>query len=158
MVASGDLMISERILKASPLFENFTETGVRILASICVERRFVMGATVFTEGAVSNSMLIVADGRISLTSRSDRGLVSLGEVGPGDWLGELSLIEPGHRMCTATAKTVVNALEMGRSDFQDLTAQKPQACTKLMMALVSRFARRVAQNRDSFRWLIQRPS
>jgi hypothetical protein len=81
-------------------------------------------------------MLIIVDGRVALSSIGTRGdAVMLGEVGHGDWLGELSLIAPGQRLCTATALTPVWAYELRHVDFQRLLGQKPQACIKLLMAI-----------------------
>jgi CRP-like cAMP-binding protein len=149
-------MEAVRALKSSPLFQSFTDTGIGILAGICTPRTYPPGTPLFVEGMVGDSMLVVADGRVALSMKSDRGDLPLGELGPGDWLGELSLITTGPRMCTATAVTPVEAYEIRQSDFQRLTNTKPQACMKLLMSICTSFGQKVQANRDSLRSLVSR--
>ncbi len=48
-------------------------------------------------------------------------------------------------------------MELRSADFQRLMTQKPQACLKLLMAIVSQFGARLQANREAFRALIPRP-
>ena len=145
-------------LKSSPLFRGFTDTGLTILGQVCVQRSYPAGTPLFVENMVSDSLLIIVDGRVALSSQGARGeAVQLGEIGHGDWLGELSLIAPGQRMCTATALTPVWAYELRHADFQKLLPQKPQACLKLLMAICSAFGQKVTENRGALKALIAKP-
>jgi CRP-like cAMP-binding protein len=143
-------------LRACGLLAGFTDTGIQILAGIATPRSYPPGAQLFAEAMVSDSLLIVGEGRVVLTTHGDRGEVNLGELGAGDWLGELSLITPGQRLCTATATTSVTAFEIRQGDFQKLVATKPQACMKLLMAICTQFGQKVAANRDALKALAQR--
>jgi CRP-like cAMP-binding protein len=78
----------------------------------------------------------------------------VGEAGPGDYLGELALIQQGQRMCTATATAQVSAWEIRHQDFQRLLGQKPQACLKLLMNIVSAFGQKVTDNKETFKLLL----
>jgi CRP-like cAMP-binding protein len=138
-------------LKACPLFKDFTETGLTILLGIAQEKSFPKGSPLFVESMVGDSMFIVVTGQVRLTTKKNNQEIALGELGGGDALGELSLIQQGQRLCTATALTPVSALELRAGDFQKLMAQKPQACIKLLMAVVSSFAQRVSENREVFK-------
>src|SRR4051812_14399665 len=143
-------------LKASPLFAGFTETGLTILAGITAPHDYPKGTPLFVENMVSDCMLIIVEGKVTLSTKgTSGGEVQLGELGPGDWLGELSLISTGQRMCTATAVTNVNALEIRQADFQKTLALKPQACIKLLMSIVTRFGQKVADNKDALRSLLK---
>jgi CRP/FNR family transcriptional regulator, cyclic AMP receptor protein len=144
-------------LKASPLFQSFTDTGIAILAGICTPRAYPAGTPLFVENMVSDSLLVVAEGRVALSTKSDRGDLPLGELSGGDWLGELSLINSGQRMCTATAVTSVSAFEIRQAEFQRLTVSKPQACMKLLMNICTSFGSKVQANRDALRTLVSRP-
>ena len=145
-------------LKASPLFRGFTDTGLQILAGVCVQRAYPAGTPLFVENMVSDGLLVIVDGRVALSSVGPRGeAIMLGEVGHGDWLGELSLIVPGQRMCTATALTPVWAYELRHSDFQRLLGTKPQACIKLLMSICSSVGHKVIENRDALKALLAKP-
>ncbi len=149
-------MTSAEALRACGLLSGFTDTGIQILAGICTPRTYPAGAPLFAETMVSDSMLIVGEGRVALSTRGERGDLPLGELGPGDWLGELSLINPGQRLCTATASSPVMAYEIRQADFQKLVATKPQACMKLLMAICSQFGLKVAANKEALRSLVAR--
>jgi CRP-like cAMP-binding protein len=145
-------------LKASPLFKGFTETGLQIIAGICTARHFPQGTPIFVENMMSEALYIVAEGRVALSARNAQGQdVPLGELSSGDFVGELSLVHAGQRMCTATAVTPVNAFEIRQGDFQKLMAVKPQACMKLLMGIVGTFGQKVTDNREALRSLLTRP-
>jgi CRP-like cAMP-binding protein len=143
------------VLRGSALFRGFTETGIQILAGIAVERAFSAGSPIFVEEAVSDALIVIGDGQIRLSAKSASGeAVSMGEAGPGDALGALSLVSPARRMCSATAVSRVSAVEIRHADFQRLMGQKPQACLKLLMNVVSDFGQRLQENRDGLRALV----
>jgi CRP/FNR family transcriptional regulator, cyclic AMP receptor protein len=145
------------VLRESPLLRGFSPTGLQILAGISHERRFPGGVPLFVENMISDSMLIIGEGRVRLSAKSAGGEeVSLGELQPGDSLGELALVSMGQRLCTATAATPVYAVEIRHQDFQKLMLQKPQACLKLLMGIVGAFGHKVQDNRDAFRALLSR--
>ena len=144
-------------LRASQLFQGFTETGIGILAGICIPKTFPPGTPLFVENMVSDSMLIIGEGRVTLTSKNSSGADTvLGDLQPGDWLGELSLIISGQRMCTATAATPVAAWEIRQVDFQRLMTSKPQACVKLLMSICTHFGQKVITNKDQLKSLLPR--
>ena len=147
----------ETTLKACPLFKGFTDTGISIFAAAAVSRAFPKGTALFTEGKAGDSLLIVGEGTVRLSARSPSGEdVPLGEVTVGEPLGELALVQKGERLCSATAQTDVMALEIRSADFQKLLAQKPQACIKLLMGIVSHFGAKARDNRDMLRTLVAR--
>jgi CRP/FNR family transcriptional regulator, cyclic AMP receptor protein len=144
-------------LRASPLFKGFTDTGLQILSAIAVERSYPAGSPLFVDNMVADSLLIVVEGKVRLSAKGPSGEESsLGEVGPGQPLGQVSLVSKGKRMCTATATSNVIALEIRQADFHKLMAQKPQACMKLLMNIVSDFGQRLEDNREGLRSLLGR--
>jgi len=150
-------MAAVDILRGSNLFKGFTDTGLQILAGIAIERTFPAGSPLFVENMVSDALLLIGEGQVRLSARGPGGEdVPLGEVGPGDSLGALALINPTQRMCSATAATGVTAAELRHADFQKLLAQKPQACLKLLMNIVTDFGQRLQDNRDNLRLLLRK--
>lgn len=146
-------------LRACPLFKDFSPTGIAIFASVAVPRAFPKGSVLFTEGKPGDSLLIVGEGSVRLSAKNASGEeVSLGEVGGGEPLGELALVQKGERLCSATAATDVSALEIRYETFQKLLAQKPQACIKLLMAIVSHFGTKARENREMLKSLVGKAS
>ncbi|MFZ5469704.1 MAG: cyclic nucleotide-binding domain-containing protein [Myxococcota bacterium] len=145
-------------LRACPLFKGFTDTGLQIIAGISNARSFPKGSPIFVENMVADALIILAEGSVKLSSKNKAGEeVPIGELGAGDCLGELSLIQQGQRLCTATATSNVTAFEIRHADFQKLLAAKPQACLKLLMGVVSLFGQKVAENKEALKGLLTKP-
>lgn len=149
-------MTAAEVLRGCGLLAGFTDTGIQILASAATPRQYPAGSPLFVENMVSDSLIVVADGRVILSVQGDKAPLAVGELGPGDWLGELSLVTPGQRLCSATAYTNVATFELRHADFQRLAATKPQACLKLVMAICAQVGQKVASNRESLRALVLR--
>lgn len=144
-------------LRACALFKGFTDTGLTILAGIATERVYPKGVPLFVENMVADTLLILVEGKVAISATNTAGEdVDLGELTRGDYLGELSLIQQGQRLCTATAASQVTALEIRHADFQRLMGQKPQACIKLLMGICSTFGQKVLDNREALRALLPR--
>ena len=149
------MAVDAAALRACPLFKGFTDTGLSIIASIAQPRAFPRGAALFSENAPGDSLLILTEGTVRLSARSSAGEeTTLGDVGPGEPLGELSLVQQGPRLCTATAGTDVLAVEIRHGDFQQLLAAKPQACIKLLMGIVAHVGQKLRDNREAWRSLV----
>jgi CRP-like cAMP-binding protein len=127
------------------------------MASAFKERSFARGATLFAEDAPAQSMLVLGSGKVLLRTNGPGGEeISLGELGPSDYLGETCLVQTGQRMCTAVAVEPVSALELEHAEFQKLLAQKPQAGIKLLLAVFQQFAAKVSENRALLRAAVQK--
>ncbi len=144
----------EDVLKASPLFKDFSPTGLQILASIVNEKVVPQGTPLFAENMVTDSVILLVEGRVGISFKDREGKDSyLASLGPGDHLGELCLLSPTNRMCSATAESNVKAVEIKLDAFRKLLATKPQACLKLMMNTSAEFGRKLAANREGLRAL-----
>lgn len=149
-------MTAVEALRECRLLSTFTDTGIQILANVSVPRSFPAGSILFTEQSSADSMFVIAKGRVLLSTRGERSDISLGELGSGDCLGEVSLVAPGQRMCTATAGSAVTAFELRHVDFQKLMGSKPQACMKLMMAICANLGTKVGANRETLKAVLAR--
>jgi CRP-like cAMP-binding protein len=92
-------------LVATPFFGGLSEPGLELLISMLVERRFDAGATVVTEGEPGRSMYVVHSGDLVVTKRGEsRRVIPLSRLGPGDFFGEMTLIEMQNRSATVVAQ------------------------------------------------------
>lgn len=110
-------------LLATPFFGGLTDASLDLLISMLVERRFDAGATVVAEGEPGRSMFIVKSGRLAVSKRASSGsAVPISVLEPGDFFGEMTLIEMQNRSATVVAES--------RTVLYELTAQKLYACYK----------------------------
>jgi len=115
-VSSPDL---KAFLLATPFFGGLSDSSYELLASMLVERRFDIGTKVVTEGEPGRSMYIVHSGELVV---SRLGNVCLSRFGPGDFFGEMTLVEPQNRSATVVTESLTVLYE--------LTAQSLYKCYK----------------------------
>jgi CRP-like cAMP-binding protein len=140
-------------LQKAPLFREFTETGLKIFATIALEKAIPAGTPLFAENMVGESLFIVKSGTVKLTQKTAEGERELAVVGAGEHLGELALLAKSVRLVSAVAATPCEVLEITQRDFARLQPQKPQACLKLALAIAHDVADRAAGSRDALREL-----
>jgi CRP/FNR family transcriptional regulator, cyclic AMP receptor protein len=93
-------------LLATPFFGGLSDASLDLLVSMLVERRFEVGATVVVEGEPGRSMFIVHSGELVVSKRRDSGLaIRIAGLGPGDFFGEMTLIEIQNRSATVVAES-----------------------------------------------------
>jgi CRP-like cAMP-binding protein len=146
----------QETLSRSSLFKDFTETGLRIFASISQEKAVPAGTPLFVEAMAGESLLIIRSGTVRITQKTEKGDRELAVLGPGEHLGELALLAPSVRLVSAVAATDCEVLELTQRDFARLQPQKPQACLKLALAIAADLAARVFENRELVRELAPR--
>ncbi len=146
-------MTAVEALQRSALFREFTETGLKIFATVAQEKAIPAGSPLFVENMVGESLFIVKSGTVRVTQKSAEGERELAVLGAGEHLGELALLGKSVRLVSATAATQCEVLEITQRDFARLQPQKPQACLKLALAIAGDVAAKVAENRDLLREL-----
>ena len=112
-VSSPDL---KAFLVATPFFGGLSDASLDLLASMLVERRFDAGATIVAEGEPGRSMYIVHSGELVVSKRGDSGrAIRVAGLRPGDFFGEMTLIEMQNRSATVAAEipTVLYELTAG---------------------------------------------
>lgn len=119
-VSSRDL---KAFLLATPFFGGLADASLERLVSMLVERRFDAGATVVAEGDPGRSMFIVHSGELVVSKRGDpEHAIRISSLAPGDFFGEMTLIEMQNRSATVVAQSPTVLYE--------LTARELYTCYK----------------------------
>jgi CRP/FNR family transcriptional regulator, cyclic AMP receptor protein len=96
----------QAFLVATPFFGGLSDARLDLLISMLVERRFDVGATVVAEGEPGNSMYVVHSGELVVSKRGASGHgIRMTGFGPGDFFGEMTLIEMQNRSATVIAES-----------------------------------------------------
>jgi CRP/FNR family cyclic AMP-dependent transcriptional regulator len=102
-VVSPDL---KAFLLATPFFGGLSDASLDLLVSMLVERRFEVGATVVAEGEPGRSMFIVHSGKLEVSRRADaEHAIHMADLEPGDFFGEMTLIEMQNRSATVVVES-----------------------------------------------------
>jgi CRP/FNR family transcriptional regulator, cyclic AMP receptor protein len=102
-VSSPDL---KAFLLDTPFFGGLSDASFDLLVSMLVERRFEIGATVVAEGEPGRSMFVVHSGELVVSKFGDSGrIIRMTSLHPGDFFGEMTLIEMQNRSATVVAQS-----------------------------------------------------
>lgn len=149
-------MTALEALQRSSLFKEFTETGLRIFASIALEKTVPAGTPLFAEAMAGESLFILKSGTVRITQKGEKAERELAVLGPGEHLGALALLAKSTRLVSAVAATDCEVVELTQRDFARLQPEKPQACLKLALAIAADLAARIGENRDLVKELAPR--
>jgi CRP/FNR family cyclic AMP-dependent transcriptional regulator len=119
-VSSPDL---KAFLIATPFFGGLSDASLDLLVSMLVELRFDAGAAVVAEGEPGRSMYVVHSGKLVVSKQGNSGrVIRMAGLEPGDFFGEMTLIEMQNRSATVIAESPTVLYE--------LTARNLYTCYK----------------------------
>jgi CRP/FNR family cyclic AMP-dependent transcriptional regulator len=122
------------------LLDLLEEDDRRELEARAGRRRFKTGSTLTHEGAPGSEVFVVLSGRVKVTVTTLEGReIVLQFCGPGELLGEFSVIDRGSRSGTAEALEPVEALAISAAEFRALIDKRPGFAVALLRNLVRRF-------------------
>jgi CRP-like cAMP-binding protein len=122
------------ILQRVPLFAELDEEELRDVARLFKERRFSQGDTVIREGSGGAAFFLVEEGSASVSVRGrDRG-----KLGPGDYFGEIALIDDGARAATIVAESDLVCHGLTYWDFRPLVQRDATICWKLLQSMAKK--------------------
>jgi CRP/FNR family transcriptional regulator, cyclic AMP receptor protein len=119
------------MLKRVPLFADLDDRELQQIASSMRERKFKTGDTVTQEGAGGVGFFVVEEGEADVTVGGE----TRGSVGPGDYFGEIALINESPRTATITARTDMVCYGMTPWDFRPLVESNSAIAWKLLTAM-----------------------
>ena len=117
-----------------PLFAGCKGKDLKKLAAQMSERNFSEGATITEQGQSGVGFFVIEEGNatVSITGEIVRTL------GPGDWFGEISLIDDGPRSATIVAGTDLRCHGMTAWEFRPFVQGHPEVAWPLLETLAAR--------------------
>ena len=112
-------------------FAGLPEQELDALASTAAEVEFAEGDALMTEGDLGHCLFVVESGAAVVTSGDER----LGDVGPGDVVGEIAVLSSGRRTASVVATTPVRALRWFKTDVWALEGRAPESVQRIRVAL-----------------------
>lgn len=115
-----------------------TDQSIGKIGQITQAATFAAGQTLMSQGDPGDSFIVIISG----TAAVSQGGRPLRDLGPGDFLGEVSLIDGGPRTATVSATTDIEALVVDREGFGRLMTEFPVVRLDLVTALTHRLRER----------------
>jgi CRP-like cAMP-binding protein len=135
--------LSEFLLR-TPFFGGLDEAALELIRSMAVERTYTSGQMVFCEGELGRSMYVVLKGDLLVgrTGASGR-LIKLMHVGPGDVLGETTLIEMRPRSTTVLVVQAACLYELTNANMYTLYQKNIHAYVMVLQNINRELCRRL---------------
>jgi CRP-like cAMP-binding protein len=112
-----------------PLFAGMPPRFLKRLADKMDEQRFMEGATIVRQGEPGDTFYVIIQGEAKVKDANGR---TLSRLIPGDFFGEISLMDGGPRTATVVAETNLTALALSRKDFSALLQSEPKVTVGLL--------------------------
>lgn len=126
--------VTADLLRLVPLFAGMSDRSFESIADVASEVAFGAGDDLVRQGDPGSAFFIIVTGR----ARVDRGGTTLRELGPGDFLGEIALVDGSSRTATVTALEPIEAVTVKRDDFLGLFERLPVFRLEVLNALTQR--------------------
>jgi CRP/FNR family cyclic AMP-dependent transcriptional regulator len=122
------------LLGKVPLFSELGGRELGELGALVDEVEVPAGRVLCQQGSRGDEFFVIVDGSV----RIDRDGRELATLGPGQFLGEISLIDEGPRVATATTTTPGHLLVIGHREFHSLMDRFPAIETCVLRSLAKR--------------------
>ncbi|HEX2660683.1 MAG TPA: cyclic nucleotide-binding domain-containing protein, partial [Polyangia bacterium] len=135
-MAEDTQSFAAELLAEVPLFQLMSAEERNLLATELDLVRYGAGEIVFVTGDPGDSMYVIRKGEVEVFFKDDTGAkVVLETMGPGDFFGELSLLDSGPRTASAVVTRDVEALRVDRRDLDQLLKLQPGSALELLTAM-----------------------
>lgn len=122
------------LLRRIPLFNACNPRQIERIGMLADEVNVPDGKVLMRQGETGHDMMIVVSGQVGVERDGQR----INTLGPGDFFGELALVDGGPRTATVTAEAPARLLVVGHRDFHSLMDEFPAIAAQVMNALAHR--------------------
>lgn len=133
MVSNFDL------IRRVPLFSVLSDEQAQIVAKAVYKHRFKRNEEIVVQGKMTDSLFIILTGRARVIKVDKRGKeVIIATLHPGDYIGEMSLIDNEPHSATVAAEVQTDVLVLGRGEFARCLPENNSMSYAIMRGLVQR--------------------
>ena len=127
------------VLRRVPFFSRLSDQQLDRLGEHCATKVFRDGTLVICEGDQTDSMYVIVAGSVRVFLGDDRGKeVTLANLGPFDYFGELAPLDESPRSASVVTTSRTTCLVIAKQDLQRCLADDPQLYLDVVRTLTSR--------------------
>ncbi len=138
---------NDNFIRRLPVMAGLDEAAVQFLQGLAQEEKHPAGGVIVHEGAPGDRVYFVRSGRVRVVKEP---AVQLAEFGPGDFFGEMSLVESVARSASVIALEPTEVSTLRGMDFYKLYRQRPDQYGIVMLNIARDLARRLRHIDDDF--------
>ena len=131
--------VSTTLLRNVPLFAGVDEVQLSVLTRTIVRRNFGRNTMIIGAGDPTDSLYIVISGRLKVLMSDEQGReVILSMLGPGEFFGEMGLLDDSPRSASVVSVEPCDLLSISKTDFKRSLAENFDLSLTVMRGLVKR--------------------
>ncbi|MEC5289673.1 cyclic nucleotide-binding domain-containing protein [Aurantimonas sp. C2-6-R+9] len=145
------------LLRSVPIFAGIEPSRLKLIAFTADSIAYRAGQALVRQGQPGDAAYVLVEGKAEVSVETESGDYVVATLGPGDVVGEISILCDSPRTATVTASTDVSALRVRKDSFLQLLRQFPEIAAEVMRSLAERLthtneelvrARNLAASRD----------
>ncbi len=126
-------------LKAVPFFTQLSDLELDIVRAVAVEKSYPKSAVVLTEGEMGDSLYMIQSGKVKVFIGDEDGReIILKILGPGDFFGEMSMIDKQPRSASVTTLEPATFHILSHNAFEECVHRAPKIANVVMRILAQR--------------------
>jgi CRP-like cAMP-binding protein len=137
------------ILGRLPIFEGLSRRELAQIERVLHQREYRPDEVIFLQGDPGLGMYIIESGTVEIVQEPLRHLFA--ELGPGDFFGELALLDESPRSATAVARTACRIFCLFQPDLFDLVNRSPRLGVKILTSLARTIGERLKTLNENLR-------
>ncbi len=126
------------VLSRVPLFSGLSRRQLKRIGVLAEEVHYMESASVVREGEEGDSFFVIVEGQAKVIRRDRR---VLNRLLPGDFFGEISLLDGGRRTASVVSETPLTLLMLERRPFAKMLREDPGIAVKMLGELAGRLRR-----------------
>jgi CRP/FNR family cyclic AMP-dependent transcriptional regulator len=147
------------LLLNTMLFRRGSKDKIEHILELFQERHLDQNAIIFSQNMPAEALYIIKSGKVRISMMAGEGEgegeeMGLLLLGPGEFFGELALIQEANHLVTARAESPVELLLLTRKDFQTLIELEPRIAAGALVVITKLLAMRIRTYHESLKQLI----
>ena len=122
------------LLGGCPLFRGLDGTGLAAVAAAAIEVEFPADRVIARQGEIGTGFFVVVDGSVRVVR--DGAVVA--RLGPGEFFGELSVLDGGPRVAQVLAAEPTRCLALASWDFERVLREEPAVALSVLRVVAAR--------------------
>lgn len=148
-------MTNLELLRGTMLFKGGSKEELDLIQGLFQERQVKQNTTIFSENMPAEALYIIKNGTVRISMMAGEGdELGLLLLTPGEFFGELALVQEANRLVTARAETAVELLLLTRTDFHTLSELEPRAAARALTIITKLLAMRIRTYNERLKQLL----
>ena len=121
-------------LSKVPMFRALSKRDLQLVKRLAEDHEIAGGDDLVKQGSRGHEFFIIVSGKATVRRNGKK----IGTLGPGDYFGELALLDPAPRNATVTADQPMEVLILNDREFSGLLAEVPTLSRKILTGMARR--------------------